>query len=298
MKFTFAISCIERQQNTTYIFSTIDSLLDNANSTQKEQIVIIILLADFVQASRQKLSNALFRRYEEHFESGLIRTIQAPRDFYPDLEHLKITYHHPMLRVKWRSKQNYDFAYLMLYSRNVAQYYLQLEDDVTTVPNYIGLMEDFMTRYKIFTCLEFSELGFIAKLFHSEDLEKLAKMLMLFYNEQPNDVTYLHFNELMLQFRRIVRRPTLFQHHGYYSSLSIKRRNATDMFFMGNDPNFTLPVMRRASKGIRGPEAEIYIEREKLIRQMKEKNKKLKNRQLSESNKKQSQKLSNSRTKK
>ncbi|XP_064615358.1 alpha-1,6-mannosyl-glycoprotein 4-beta-N-acetylglucosaminyltransferase-like [Liolophura sinensis] len=99
VKFTFAISSIERQENATYIFNTIDSLLANANATQVEQVAFVILLADFAESSRQKLSKALVQRYENHFQSGLMRTIQAPRDFYPDLDNLKLTYNHPVQRV-------------------------------------------------------------------------------------------------------------------------------------------------------------------------------------------------------
>jgi hypothetical protein len=36
-------------------------------------------------------------------------------------------------------------------------------------------------------CLEFSELGMIAKLYHTYDLESLAKIVTLFYEEQPAD---------------------------------------------------------------------------------------------------------------
>jgi hypothetical protein len=43
----------------------------------------------------------------------------------------------------------------------------------------------------------------------------------MFYEEQPADFTYLSFNPIMLQFRRRISDPTIFQHMGRNSSLSI-----------------------------------------------------------------------------
>lgn len=172
------------------------------------------------------------RLYLKEIESGLIQIIHAPRDWYPSLEKLKVTYNHEMKQIKWRTKQNFDFAYMMLYSRSLSEYYLQLEDDVTTVPGYFEKIAAYVKKQETpWTCLEFSELGFIAKLFHSEDLEKLSKLLLLFYNEQPNDVTYLYFNELMTQFQRRIRQPTIFQHHGLFSTLAGKYQRLKDKSF-------------------------------------------------------------------
>ncbi|CAC5381385.1 MGAT4C [Mytilus coruscus] len=86
----------------------------------------------------------------------------------------------------------------------------------------------------------------IAKLYHTHDLEALAKMVALFYQEQPADITFLHFNPQMLQFRRIIRKPTLFQHIGLTSSQWGHFQSIKDRFFAAN-------VEKKLSKGDNPP---------------------------------------------
>jgi hypothetical protein len=51
---------------------------------------------------------------------------------YPKLDNLTHHYSwHPESRVRWKAKQNIDFAFLWLYvyKENMTQFYLHLEDD-------------------------------------------------------------------------------------------------------------------------------------------------------------------------
>lgn len=107
-----------------------------------------------------------------------------------------------------------------------------MEDDIYTIPGYLQAIKDYISKFKEhWVCLEFSELGFIGKLYHSYDINKLAKMVLLFYAQQPCDVTYLNFNTQMLQFKRHISRPTIFEHVGYHSSLPGKVQPLKDRFF-------------------------------------------------------------------
>ena len=45
-------------------------------------------------------------------------------------------------RIQWRSKQNLDYAYLMMYAKQRSTYYVQLEDDVLTKKNFVKTMKD------------------------------------------------------------------------------------------------------------------------------------------------------------
>ena len=38
------------------------------------------------------------------------------------------------MRSKWRTKQNIDFSYLMMYAQSRGRYYCQMEDDVIAKP--------------------------------------------------------------------------------------------------------------------------------------------------------------------
>jgi hypothetical protein len=56
-------------------------------------------------------------------------------------------------------------------------------------------------------------------------------MDILVYEEQPADFTYLSFNPIMLQFRRRISDPTIFQHMGRNSSLPGKIMEIQDPHF-------------------------------------------------------------------
>ena len=46
-----------------------------------------------------------------------------------------------MDRIKWRSKQSLDFAFLMMYAKDRGTYYVQLEDDVITKKGFVSTMK-------------------------------------------------------------------------------------------------------------------------------------------------------------
>lgn len=58
-----------------------------------------------------------FFRFPSQIESGLIDVVSPSPSYYPNLDKLRITLGDPLERVKWRSKQNLDFAFLMSYSQ-------------------------------------------------------------------------------------------------------------------------------------------------------------------------------------
>jgi alpha-1,3-mannosylglycoprotein beta-1,4-N-acetylglucosaminyltransferase A/B len=57
------------------------------------------------------------------------------------LENISSTLNDPPDRMRWRTKQNLDYAFSMLhihFAKPNVKYYLQLEDDIITVPgNFI-----------------------------------------------------------------------------------------------------------------------------------------------------------------
>ncbi|OWF48353.1 alpha-1,3-mannosyl-glycoprotein 4-beta-N-acetylglucosaminyltransferase C-like [Mizuhopecten yessoensis] len=228
---TIGIPTIQRQKS-TYFFNTLESLFNCTTNAELPDIYIVIFLADFNEEWKENITNTLTRKYSYYIRSGLLQVVHAPRNFYPSLSNLQHTYNDPEEKRKWRSKQNADYAFLFMYAKPLSTYYMQLEDDVYTVPGYMqSIREHIQKESQGWVCLEFSELGFIGKLFHSKDLEKLAKITLLFYEEQPVDFTYLYFNILMLQFERRIIHPTLFQHIGVQSSLNGKIQPLKDKYF-------------------------------------------------------------------
>jgi alpha-1,3-mannosylglycoprotein beta-1,4-N-acetylglucosaminyltransferase C len=46
---------------------------------------------------------------------------------------------------------------------------MQMEDDVLTIPGYLNVIKQFIAEQKVeWSCLEFSQIGFIGKVFHSK----------------------------------------------------------------------------------------------------------------------------------
>ncbi|XP_052080144.1 alpha-1,6-mannosyl-glycoprotein 4-beta-N-acetylglucosaminyltransferase-like isoform X2 [Mytilus californianus] len=235
---TIGLVTAKRPKNTVYLYDTLSSLITNANSEDFREIYIVIMLSDLDQKWRTNITSAIINKYPQEVKNGTIKIIGSFDWMYPKLQNL--THHrkwHSQSKSTWIAKQNIDFVLLWLYvyKTRLSKFYLHLEDDVIAVEGYTKAMKNFINQQKgEWTCLEFSELGMIAKLYHTHDLEALAKMVALFYQEQPADFSYLQFNPQMLQFRRIIRKPTLFQHMGITSSQWGYVQSLKDRFFVGN----------------------------------------------------------------
>ncbi|XP_061164238.1 alpha-1,3-mannosyl-glycoprotein 4-beta-N-acetylglucosaminyltransferase C-like [Saccostrea echinata] len=213
------------RKNKNYLSSTLTSLINNMQGDNG--VTIVVCICDTRKACRENIKTNLTRMFLPHVKRGLITMIETPEDLYAPLTHLKATFNDSETRVRWRSKQNLDYSFLMQHCANRSQYYLHLEDDVITVPKFISKIKEYMHKSKYWTMLEFSSQGFIGKLFKANDLGKLACLLRTFYNEQPCDYLIFYFLKLMLQGSRFIRIPSLFQHRGYFSSMPNLVRNST-----------------------------------------------------------------------
>lgn len=229
---TVGIPTVKREKG-EYVLNTIQSIVNCTTEKELAEIYIVVFLADFDAKWREGIIQRLRVMFDDIISQGTLHVIQAWKSFYPQLDNLQHTYNDPEIKKKWRAKQNVDYAFLFLYSETLAQYYIQMEDDIYTIPGYLQAIKDYIHSFsERWVCLEFSELGFIGKLYHSYDINKLAKMVLLFYAQQPCDVTYLNFNTQMLQFKRHIRRPTIFEHLGYHSSLPGKVQPLKDRYFL------------------------------------------------------------------
>ena len=211
---------------TAYLKYTIQSLINETSAEEKETTVVLILAADFEDSKRAKIVDLISKEYSEHLVSGFIQIMQVAQSAYPKMDGLKRNYNDPEPRVKWRSKQAADFAFMFNYGRKLSKYYIQLEDDVKSTPKFIANINSFIDKQNKeapnWAVLGFCELGFIGKLFKSVDLQRFAQYLLMFYYEMPVDWLVEHFQQIMAQKKQIIRRPTLFQHMGEFSSFASK----------------------------------------------------------------------------
>ena len=76
----------------------------------------------------QRTVESLIRVFKFETDTGLLEIIVPPSEYYPDFSiiHNDKVFNDSRERVKWRTKQNYDFSYLMTYSQKRAVYYLQV----------------------------------------------------------------------------------------------------------------------------------------------------------------------------
>ncbi|XP_041368117.1 alpha-1,3-mannosyl-glycoprotein 4-beta-N-acetylglucosaminyltransferase C-like [Gigantopelta aegis] len=230
---TVGIPTVKRE-GVLYLLDTVQSLVNESSPQDRRSITVVVMLADVDQSHNEMILSRIRTRFPAELKSGFLQIIRAPLEDYPSLQNLRRTFGDAKTRVVWRSKQNLDYSSLMAFSQNISQYYLQLEDDVIAAPSYYRKIMSFIkSKRQEWTMMEFSALGFIAKLYQSRDLMKLAILLRTYFNEQPCDFLLEYHLRLELQKERYIRKPTLFKHMGKHSSLKNITRNNVNTFFQG-----------------------------------------------------------------
>jgi len=140
----------------------------------------------------------------------------------------------------------------MMYCQPKGLFYVQLEDDIVTKPQFHTIMKTTALQRiaygKKWFILEFCRLGFIGKMIRCSDLPWLIQFIVMFYNEKPGDwlldgmietkVCNLEKDWKDCRKRKdeiwITLRPSLFQHIGTKSSLNGKIQLLKDNQFRKN----------------------------------------------------------------
>ncbi|XP_033181206.1 alpha-1,3-mannosyl-glycoprotein 4-beta-N-acetylglucosaminyltransferase C-like isoform X2 [Mastacembelus armatus] len=215
------MSSVKRRKG-SYLIPTLQSLFSQSSPEERSSMVFIVLLADFDVSWRVATVIEIKTKFALELEQGQLVVLHVPQDQYPPLTGLKRNYNDAPERVSFRSKQNLDYSFLIHYSAHLGQYYLQLEDDVSSAKNFFTTIkrhiEEQEAKKSTWAMLEFSSLGYIGKLYKSTNLPLLARFLFLFYQEMPCDWLMNHFRELLTQKEQIILKPSLFQHMGTFSS--------------------------------------------------------------------------------
>jgi len=101
----------------------------------------------------------------------------------------KRTYGDSVDRVIWRSKQVIDYAFVYAAVKSQSEYHLALEDDVIVSRQFITAIQDFveLKKNEKWIALDFAKFYSIGILFHSLELPKIVKHLLLFYQDEPVD---------------------------------------------------------------------------------------------------------------
>uniref|UniRef100_A0A8C3AII8 Alpha-1,3-mannosyl-glycoprotein 4-beta-N-acetylglucosaminyltransferase A n=1 Tax=Cyclopterus lumpus TaxID=8103 RepID=A0A8C3AII8_CYCLU len=233
----------------SYLAETLRSLIDKLSPEEKLDCVIIVYVGETDVDYVHSVVAGLEKEFSTELSSGLLEVISPPAAYYPELANLKETFGDSKERVKWRTKQNLDYSFLMMYAVSKGVYYVQLEDDIVAKPNYFATMKNFALQLSSedWMILEFSQLGFIGKMFQAPDLNLIVEFIFMFYKEKPIDWLLDHIlwvkSAILRKMRykhcerqksslRVRFRPSLFQHVGLHSSLAGKIQKLTDKDFL------------------------------------------------------------------
>lgn len=223
---TIGISTIQRIKSgkkISYIEHCVESHLKPLSDAEKEEISIVILLGDDDVEKRLYIQRSIMKAFPAYVENGTIKLIYVPQRYYQPLENIPQTYGDPPWRVKWRSKQTLDFSFLTYFCHGLADYYLHLEDDIQSDPNYYQIIKEDLSDKKIMAepwiMRQYWNMGFIGKLIKNDYLKALADYWNLFYYEMPLDWTYMFLLKATLIERgQVVSRRFPFKHVAKHSS--------------------------------------------------------------------------------
>eukprot|EP00397_Hematodinium_sp_SG-2012_P018500 GEMP01018956.1.p1 GENE.GEMP01018956.1~~GEMP01018956.1.p1 ORF type:complete len:410 (+),score=95.16 GEMP01018956.1:122-1351(+) len=240
--FIVGIPSVMRKKK-TYLIDTLDLIFNGSilNPEELTRIAVVVHLGDPEMSIVTHAANGLRERYQPHVASSRLHVIHALPEMYPPLDICPpdCTFNDEPLRVRWRTKQNIDYAWLMdfasaLGSASGARFYMQLEDDIDFQPNWVTKATTFIQEkfdpvtYRSkkenapWSMIDFGELGFIGKAFQMRTLPRLSGHLRLYYDLMPCDLLLNSWLGTMLQPKRIqyfLRKGPLFRHVGVYRSL-------------------------------------------------------------------------------
>ena len=189
MSVVLGIPTVKRNHQ-SYLQNTLKSIFNNLQPEDDKDTLVVIFVAETDPDFVLTLYKSIKADFQAQLESGILEVISPPAEFYPNwTTSLKQTLGDPLERVQWRSKQNLDFAFLMMYAQGRGIFYVQLEDDIITKPNFVAIMREFALN-KIsepWVVIDFSQLGFIGKMFSSSNLPSFIQFLLSFYNDKPGD---------------------------------------------------------------------------------------------------------------
>ncbi|XP_053512818.1 alpha-1,3-mannosyl-glycoprotein 4-beta-N-acetylglucosaminyltransferase B isoform X1 [Artibeus jamaicensis] len=236
-----------RREVHSYLTDTLHSLISELSPQEKEDSVIVVLIAETDPQYTSAVTESIKALFPTEIHSGLLEVISPSPHFYPDFSRLRESFGDPKERVRWRTKQNLDYCFLMMYAQSKGIYYVQLEDDIVAKPNYLSTMKNFALQQpsEDWMILEFSQLGFIGKMFKSLDLSLIVEFILMFYRDKPIDWLLDHILWVKVcnpekdakhcdrqkANLRIRFKPSLFQHVGTHSSLAGKIQKLKDKDF-------------------------------------------------------------------
>ncbi|XP_069315608.1 alpha-1,3-mannosyl-glycoprotein 4-beta-N-acetylglucosaminyltransferase C-like [Eulemur rufifrons] len=233
---TIGISSVRRPRG-SYLLDTLQSLFFASSLSEQKHFIVLVQLADPDPKWLDQMISNISTLFKSYVQARQLVVITTPLKSYLTLKGLKKYFNDTPTYVVFHSKQNMDYAFLMNFATNHSDYFLMIEDDVKCAPGFVTQIASILSAWerKPWVTLEFSQVGFIGKLFHTRDLPCFVRFLLLFYQEMPCDYLLSHFRDILMQKKPIRFFPSLFQHMGQYSSFEGKFNRLKDEEFKEND---------------------------------------------------------------
>lgn len=157
-----------KRDKQSYLLSTLNNLITRMSEEERNDTLLVVFIAETDPEYVSLVSKQIEVRFSSFIDNGLIHIIAPPASYYPNMAQLRVTLNDPPDRVKWRSKQNLDYAFLMTYAQLKGTFYVQLEDDILAKENFITKMKQFALKKSATTndawfLLDFCQLGFIGE---------------------------------------------------------------------------------------------------------------------------------------
>ncbi|XP_014639968.1 PREDICTED: alpha-1,3-mannosyl-glycoprotein 4-beta-N-acetylglucosaminyltransferase-like protein MGAT4D [Ceratotherium simum simum] len=239
VSFALGISTVNRG-NHSYLKQTLTSVISRMTLAEEKDSVVIVSIADSNEDYLKSVVDMITKKFKRQVKSGSLEVISIPAFFYPNMLHAKPPTEDSQKLKSWQIKQVLDICFLMLYAQPKAMYYLQLEDDIIAKKMYFTKITDFLHNITSnnWFYVEFSILGFIGKLFKSEDLTDFVRFFLMFYKDKPIDLLLGDIFQVKMcntgetiekciernKQIRIRYKSSLFQHAGIQSSLHGKEQ--------------------------------------------------------------------------
>ncbi|KAM9677764.1 alpha-1,3-mannosyl-glycoprotein 4-beta-N-acetylglucosaminyltransferase-like protein MGAT4D [Trichechus inunguis] len=246
VSFAVGISTVSRGEY-SYLKQTLTSVVSRMTLAEERDSVVIVSVADSNEEYLNSVVKMIKKKFKRQVMSGSLEVVSIPTFFYPNMLNGKQTTEESPNSMSQQVKQVLDFCFLMLYAKPKAVYYLQLEDDIIAKYMYFTKIMNFVHNISTnnWFFIEFSILGFIGKLFRSEDLPDFVRFFLMFYKVKPidlllDDIFQLKmckpqeiFKECLKRSKqvRIQYKPSLFQHVGIHSSFPGREQYYKDIYY-------------------------------------------------------------------
>ncbi|KAI3629705.1 hypothetical protein MIR68_011140 [Amoeboaphelidium protococcarum] len=245
------------QRSTDYIATTLQSMFSKVAPSLRRHLKIVVLNCN-VPSSDHHSFQSIKSMFSKEISNGQLVLLELPGIYKRLQRPMLLNWNDETDRVRWRSKQVLDFAYLMEQSLALtnAEFYIQMEDDIQCSNHYLTemawwLQHYFYQRNDWFILTFYSEntmsdrseysfqsfYGFIGQLMRSADMPELIKYLQTRFSSSPVDWLVKDFIRMKQQtigsdyYKLFAHNPSIFQHVGKVSSLKKKNQNIQSQSF-------------------------------------------------------------------